>query len=801
MVSGNIKNLLLILLRTVLVVSLLVVAFIESAPAQRSGYDYEVYPSKPFRFNQLDLQLKVNPAERILEGIANYTVTSTLAGADQIKMNASQIEVSGVMVENEKTNYSLRNDTLVIELTSAAVRNQKYNVTINYTSAPTFGLHWNHNSTVWTSTLPYSVSHWLPVYDHPRTRLKTNLAISHPDTLTTFATGKRVESKTEETEDGYKTTTWKSDKSVSVTDIHFGVGEFQSTNIRYGVKNITLFTGRISPDEQTNQELLDTAYNYLQKMEARFNYEYPYSSLNIVFLEDHQWDSKPYGASVVYLYENGTNYEVQLRRGIIAQWMGVGNREVQWLDADAMMLYQTWLYDTGQDSNHEMSSYSDYPEPDQFSLYEKFRSKEWNKWLSFHQIEENKRFKQTLDYTLPMLLESERSIWSWDDITRFWYEETGYRWFDRFEMPKRSSVDTVYYETNVSYQELEDKIKLVFEARDSVVTELVDVEMELIYDNRTDSRNISFSGQRDSLLVNVSSNLQNVELNASDKYPDLNLIVDKPFGFWLHQLRNHSDEQARKKAAIGIRPFTDNPDLQLALVDALEQEEDASVKAEVLRTLSATTRGATGTYEMYTDRLSENPVEVSVAALEALRAYPNVDRVTQRVQRYALVSEKPDISKMALQTYRHLASPAEFQSVVKQIVNDQDNISYLIPTILNNLYSPPDTVTDADQKLAESLSQRFIDKEYSYSIRSKGLEALIEHDTLRKNWRERLPNLLDDPDPRIRYLAVPVLDKLSVERAEKILDNHIFEEYDLRVLGRMEAYLNRLKKDTGTGSQ
>lgn len=800
MVSRNIRNILFPILKTALVVFLLVFTVTESVPAQRSGYDYEEYPPMPFRFNKLDLDLKVDPSERVLEGIANYTLTSTLAGADQIKMNASQIEVSGVILEGEETNYSLQNDTLVIGLPEPADRDQTFDITINYTAAPTFGLHWNNASTVWTSTLPYSVSHWLPVYDHPRTRMETNLAISHPDTLITFATGKRADSKTDETEDGFQITTWKSGKSVSATDIHFGVGEFQSSDIRYGVKNINLFTEGDFLDEEIKNELLDTTYSYLQNMEDRLDYEYPYSSLNIVFLEDHKWDSKPYGASVIYLYENGGDYKVQLRRGIIAQWIGVQKKEVQWLDADAMMLYQSWLYNTGGNSSAELSPYSEYPESDQFTLYEKFRASEWNRWLSFQQKGENGTFKQALDYTIPLLLENKKNVWSWNDMSRFWYEETGYKWFERFEMPVPENVDTVFYDVKIDYQEMEDKVKLVFEARDSVVDELVDVDVGLLYDDNSDSRNISFSGQRDSLLLNVSSNLQSVELNASEKYPELALDVDKPFEFWLHQLRNHSDKQARKKAAIGIRSYTDNPDLQLALVDAMEQEEDSSVKAEILRTLSATTQGATGTYEMYTDRLSGNALEVRVAALEALKDYPNVDRVTQRVQRYALVSENREMRKAALQTYRHVASPEEFQSVVKRIVNEQDSFSYLIPTILNNLYTPPDSVTESDRELAESLSERFIDKDYSYSVRSEGLKSLIQYDTLKENWRERLPDLLEDTDPRIRYLAVPALEKISEERAENILGNHIFDEYDLRVLGRMEGYLKQFKDHSDTSN-
>ena len=800
MVNEKSKRLHNILLRSAPFILLLLFSMLQSLTAQRAGYDYEVYPSKPFRFNQLDLKLKVAPSERILEGVANYTVTSTLKGANQIRMNASQIEISAVTVNGEEGDYSIQNDTLVIGLDESEKHNQKYDIAVTYTSSPTFGLHWNGRSTVWTSTLPYSVSHWLPIHDHPRTRLNTSIAITHPDTLGAFATGEQVKSVAEDTASGFRTTTWNSGKPVSATDIHFGVGEFQSTNIRYGVKNIKLLTEGNSLDEEARTELLDTAYKFLQQMENRFDYEYPYSSLNIVFLEDHQWDSKPYGASVIYLYENGGDYLAQLRRGIIGQWIGVDKREVQWLDADAMMLYQTWLYSTGEHNAEKLSTYEDYPETGQFTLYEHFRSTQWNQWLAFHEKNEFPKFIQLLEYTFPLLLENEKSIWSWDDMSRFWYDKTGYKYFERFEVPEQESQDSVHYDVELEYRQSEDKLKLVFQARDSVIKELVDVNMDLMYGERTDSRNLSFSGSKDSLLVNVAANLRSANIYASKKYPNLVINEGKSFEFWLFQLRNHPDKEARKKAAINIRSFTDNADLQLALIDALEQEEHAAVKAEILRTLSATTRGATGTHEMYTDRLSGNPLEVRVAALEALRAYPNVERVIQRVQRYALVSENPEMRKTAVQTYRYLASPDEFQSVVKRIVSETDNFAYLIPTILDNLYSPPDTVTESGRQLAESLSQRFIDRDYPYSIRARGLESLIDHDTLSKNWSERIPELLKDPDPRIRYKVIPALDKLSNQQAKNILDSHIFEEYDLRVLGRMEAYMNGLRDAPGAGN-
>src|SRR5699024_8799906 len=112
--------------------------------------------------------------------------------------------------------------------------------------------------------------------------------------------------------------------------------------------------------------------------------EYPYQRLHIVILNDHFWEQKPYGASVIYLYKNKGSLLNQLRRGLYAQWFGVYQHEARWANAEPIQLFQTVLHYKISDNPIFLKN-ENTPEADFSTVYETYSVNRWNFWQQMPQ--------------------------------------------------------------------------------------------------------------------------------------------------------------------------------------------------------------------------------------------------------------------------------------------------------------------------------------------------------------------------------------------------------------------------------
>ncbi|MGK7369173.1 MAG: hypothetical protein ACNS64_03070, partial [Candidatus Halalkalibacterium sp. M3_1C_030] len=80
---------------------------------------------------------------------------------------------------------------------------------------------------------------------------------------------------------------------------------------------------------------------------------------------------------------------------------------------------------------------------------------------------------------------------------------------------------------------------------------------------------------------------------------------------------------------------------------------------------------------------------------------------------------------------------------------------------------------------------------YDYKVRSSALKILLQHDHAPADWEARVKELLADPDPRIRYITVSGLPKITGLDYQSLLDTLIQDEYDQRVFMAMENVMSR----------
>lgn len=150
------------------------------------------------------------------------------------------------------------------------------------------------------------------------------------------------------------------------------------------------------------------------------------------------------------------------------------------------------------------------------------------------------------------------------------------------------------------------------------------------FDDSTTSE-VTFTGERDSVKIAVPATVEYVRFGSGSTDIEEIRLGRFPVMFLLAQLRSSNVEDRRIAASL-LSYHTDNPDLQLALKDALNAETDVQTKANLLSTLGAFTAGATGTEIQFMQEVNSDYIEIQIAALEALSNYKEDENVPGVIQ-------------------------------------------------------------------------------------------------------------------------------------------------------------------------
>jgi hypothetical protein len=386
------------------------------------------------------------------------------------------------------------------------------------------------------------------------------------------------------------------------------------------------------------------------------------------------------------------------------------------------------------------------------------------------------KFSNQFERVYSSLLSESSRVLSWEDLAKEIYKNSGIPYFDTPELAEITveEFSDQVYQAEMSWDEERQNITVSFEAVAEPVNELVTVQVKeyTLLDEKENE--ITFTGKSDSIVLNVSGNTENIELSISGR-DDIRLEVQKPFDFWMYQLRNDDDSKRRKEAALGLARFTDNPDLQLALQDRMRNEDNPGVYAVLLRTFSAVTRGATGTDQILFDHLSNsNAPEVRLAAVEGLAYFTGNDAVISRLRSIASQTSNGKIRTAAVRSLNDVTDTDRFKIIAEDLIT-QESLLQDVPLILNLLSDK------GEKEAAVQYAGTFLADGFPYSIRSEVLELILQTDQSREGWENRLPSLLVDRDPRIRIQSLNAVDRVSSSFRNEWLDRRMTEEYDERV--------------------
>jgi hypothetical protein len=598
-----------------------------------------------------------------------------------------------------------------------------------------------------------------------------------------FAPGKTSSEEITSVEE--KKVQWQSNRSIPASSLWFATGPLKSVETSYGIKQV-----RVSGDagfiNRSGKQLLEKTYSVLSRTEKRLGVEYPFETFNVIILDDHRWETKPYSAGSVFLFKNRGNFEAQLRRGIYAQWFGLLQREEQWSDAEAMNLYQTVL-------NHILSPGStglieDAANPEvSVNPYHGFSPKHWNQWQQFYPQWGDTTWKQVIEQHLNDEIAKGNAVKTWSDYAESWYQQSGQPWFSppqlRVYQQETVEKDSIVYEVDYQYNETKGELLLKFQARDSVLTELVTLPLIEYTGMQADTMEVTFTGGSDSVLLNLDPLVSYVTINSSHR-EDLTLIEYKPVSFVLSQLRNAQSPEEKVEAARQLRNHADNPDLQLAIMDLMSTEQPPEVEVALLSSMGAITQGATGTEQQFLDALRRDQFDIKIAATQALSYYQGNDQVIQALQQTAVQADTIPLFKQATNSLLATTDSSHTESLIsfaQQVVN-QDTVGHKSVFVLKKL-------ADHGRLSSENLIKNLtilMGENYSYPVRAEALSTLKQVDASQEQWTEWIGNLLRDSDPRMRYHAVRAVADLNIVNAQDLFKERLLDEYDGRVFYEMQ---------------
>lgn len=752
------------------------------------SFDHASYPQLDFDFRHLELTLGLQPQNLNIDGAATYQLQANVSGADTVTLNAARLDISSVTVNDEQVDFSLHNDSLLIPLSQPSQSGENYELYIRYSGSPRFGLLQNSNGTVWTSQLPRAQRHWVPIVDNPHVTLQTTFNISVPAGYTVQASGRKTGQESVSVD--VVSYHFASREEIPASGLAFSVGRYKTDSISIGKSNLVLSVEQALTDSLDSAALLGTARKMISSIENELKQNYPYGQLNIVLMEDHNWETKSWGVSTVFLYKNRGSLQAQLLRGLLGQWYGVYQRESQWKYADVMTLHQVLTQYTLVDSTAILKE-KDSPDADS-TIYSEYGPREWNQWQYSWPEWGEESLKRVIAQEQNRGLKELPKVVQWQDYAEFWYRRSGQPFmespeFSSISEPTESAVeevtDSVVYRVEYSLNESMDQVTFSFNAQQGTYNKLTSLTAYEVYPSKTDTSEVTFTGAKDSVIVSISPTVNTVKLEVPQGLK-LRLEEYKPASFLINELRNAETVKQRAQAARKLGYHDNNSDLQLAIQDFMNKEVEPEVRASLLRSLGEITKGAAGTEQIFLDALNDQQPEVRNAGLMALQHYPENSKVYNRVEQLAVNADSMATFQKATQVLTTLSTVEEFSAFTEKVIQ-QDTIGYHAVFAVQELANMG-AVDEAVEKASV-----FLDEEYSYDIRRRGLNILRQHDNSPANWLKRTDQLFTDADPRIRYLFIKALGQHMNQEIQQFLQESNQDEYDARVYQAIADELNR----------
>lgn len=169
-----------------------------------------------------------------IEGVVEITFTPHVQKLSHLCFSARFKQIKSVYFNEQKINFSVENDLLIVKLPSYLKANKAYLVKVVYKASPTRGMKFydDHLFTV------YHTKSWLISHNNLSDKATFDLTIKHDATTTAIGNGTLVSRK--KASNTLLVSRWKQNKPMPLYTFGFAVGEFEKHSIDTSAVNISM---------------------------------------------------------------------------------------------------------------------------------------------------------------------------------------------------------------------------------------------------------------------------------------------------------------------------------------------------------------------------------------------------------------------------------------------------------------------------------------------------------------------------------------------------------------------------------
>jgi hypothetical protein len=700
---------------------------------------YSAWPAQQVRFHQAEVDVTVNRNATRISGSVRYAVSPFTADTPYILLQARNMTVSAAELDGDPIGFEMTEHGIRFDVDGRLETGTRYELTVSYEAMPGYGIHMNERGTVWTSNMPETTSAWVPVFDSPFLAMPVDFSFTIPAGLELVSLGEF--SGSEPADEGMQRIRWASTTPVAVSGWNFAFGDLRYQEAIAGIKPVRVYSepGTLNADEMNL--LLRRVSDAMGRTQRSLNMEFPFDGLNVLVLADHRWEEKSFAPGYGYLFQNMGDLMVQADRVVMQQWFGARHRAYDTATATVHQAYSGYLYRElrNEDGLLKLSDFPAYGGDEQ-SFY---GPAVWNRVMKAWESETGDLMFDLFRQTYRDAARLPAGVYDLNAYNRFWYDQFGITFSGVNIDADRITETGPAYEIEITESESEGTVTFAVTPIQNVPDTIVIITMHLNRPNGVEDAGFELEPSGSVITRSVDPSLQNITFSAD---ASVELVVYKPFRFWLHQLRRSDDAAERVAAAEVMAFFTDDPDLQLALNDIIRNEEDSEVRAGLVRAMAALTGGASGTEQMFMNFLREEPLTIKLAALEALAGYSGNEEVQRMTGRTAQTASDPEVAIAALKSLRLISPEADFRDFVRRLMTS-DRQPAVKAAALEELFLA------VDPQDAVALTDPYLSGSQPYAVRQTAFNLITANATPEKT-ESIIREYASDRDPRIRHIAL-----------------------------------------------
>lgn len=235
-------------------------------------------------FQDMVLELSFDVNQKTVYGEVAYTFQTIRPSISSLELDAPEITVESVFLDEESVNFRMKEEMLVIDFPEALPWEETHSLDIQYSAQPEKGIYflgWDDESNrmrkqIWTQGQGIDNRYWIPSFDNVSDKLVTETFITFDEGFEVVSNGNLIEVK--DKKDGSKTWHYKMDEPHVPYLVMIAIGDFDYVDM-------TSSNGIVSrqyyyPDKP--QEIASTyafSNDMMDWMEEEFGVEYPWGKI------------------------------------------------------------------------------------------------------------------------------------------------------------------------------------------------------------------------------------------------------------------------------------------------------------------------------------------------------------------------------------------------------------------------------------------------------------------------------------------------------------------------------------------